>query len=68
MKLNNNIYDILKWISIIFLPAIGTLYCAVSGIWNIPYSEQVIGTIVAIETFIGAIIGISDYEYKKNKK
>ena len=67
MKLPNNVYDILKWICIVVLPALGTLYFALSGIWGFPYGEQVVGTITAIETFIGAIIGISTLNYNKNK-
>lgn len=67
MKLPNNVYDILKWICIVVLPALGTLYFALSGIWGFPYGEQVVGTITAIETFIGAIIGISTLNYNRNK-
>lgn len=65
MKLSNKVYDVLKWITLIVLPAIGTLYFALAGIWNFPYGEQVVGTIVAIETFLGALIGISNAQYNK---
>lgn len=67
MKLNNKIYDIFKWLSLYLLPAIAAFYCAISEIWNLPYCEQVIGTIAAVETFIGVVIGISTYEYKKDE-
>ena len=65
MKMSNKLYDVLKWIALIALPALGTLYFALAGIWNLPYGEQVVGTIVALETFIGTILGISSVQYKK---
>ncbi len=65
MKLSNKVYDVLKWISLIVLPAIGTLYFALSGIWGLPYGEEIVGTIVAIETFLGALLGISTAQYHK---
>ena len=52
MKLSDKTYDILKWIALYLLPAIGTLYFALAGIWNFPYGEQVVGTITAIDTFL----------------
>ena len=65
MKLNNKLYDILKWIALILLPALGTLYFALAGIWGFPYAEQVVGTITAIDTFLGVLLGISANTYKK---
>ena len=65
---NSKIYDILKWIALVFLPAVATLYFALSGIWGLPYGEQIVGTLTAIDTFLGAIIGISSYNYKKGDK
>lgn len=65
MKITNKTYDILKWIAMILLPAIGTLYFALAGIWDLPYGEQVIGTITAVDTFLGALLGISTAQYKK---
>lgn len=65
MKMSNKVYDILKWISLIVLPAIGTLYFALAGIWGLPYGEEVVGTIVAIDTFLGALLGISTAQYNK---
>ena len=59
MKLNNKVYDVLKWIAQYLLPALGTLYFALSTIWGFPYGEQVVGTITAIDAFLGAILGIS---------
>lgn len=66
MKMSNKVYDVLKWIAMIVLPAIGTLYFALAGIWGFPYGEQVVGTIVAVETFIGTILQISNVKYKNN--
>ena len=63
MKLSNPWYDALKWIALYLLPALGTLYFALSGIWGFPYGEQVVGTITAIDTFLGVILGISSANY-----
>lgn len=65
MIISNKVYDVLKWVCLIFLPACGTLYFALSGIWGFPYGEQVIGTISAIDVFLGALIGISTNNYNK---
>ena len=65
MKFSNKVYDILKWIAQIVLPAIGTLYFALAGIWGFPYGEQIVGTITAIDAFLGAILGISSANYNK---
>ena len=66
MKMNNKVYDVLKWIAQILLPAIGTLYFALSGIWGMPYGEQIVGTITAVDTFLGVILGIASNTYNKN--
>lgn len=63
MKLTNRTYDILKWLTTIVLPACGTLYFALSGIWGFPYGEQIVGTITAVVTFFGVILGLSSKEY-----
>lgn len=65
MKLSNKTYDILKWIAQLLLPAVATLYFALAGIWGFPYGEQIVGTITAIDTFLGVILGISTAQYKK---
>ena len=66
MKFSNKCYDVLKWISMVVLPALGTLYFALAGIWGFPYGEEVVGTITAIETCLGVILGISNAQYKKS--
>lgn len=63
--MSNKTYDILKYIAQIVLPALGTLYFALSTIWGLPYGEQVVGTITAIDAFLGALLGISTAQYKK---
>lgn len=64
MKMSNERYDQLKFIAQIVLPALGTLYFALSAIWGLPAGEQVVGTITAIDAFLGAILGISTVQYK----
>ena len=68
MKLSNKTYDVLKWIATIALPAAGTLYFALAGIWGFPYGEQIVGTITAVDTFLGVILGISAVQYNKSNK
>lgn len=65
LKLTNKTYDILKYIAQYVLPACGTLYFALAGIWNLPYGEQIIGTITAVDTFLGVLLGISTNTYNK---
>lgn len=65
MMLSNKSYDIIKWIATYFLPAAGTLYFALASIWGLPYGEQIVGTITAVDTFLGVILGISNANYKK---
>lgn len=65
MNMSNKVYDVLKWIAMYLLPAIGTLYFALAGIWNFPYGEQAVGTITAVDTFLGVILGISTAQYNK---
>ena len=67
MMLSNKVYDVLKWIAQLLLPALGTLYFALAGIWGFPYGEEIIGTITAIDVFLGVILGISTANYKKEK-
>ena len=68
MVLSNKAYDILKWIAQILLPALGTLYFALAGIWGFPYGEQIIGTITAVDVFLGVLLGISSVNYNKDKE
>ena len=65
--MSNKVYDVLKYITMIVLPALGTLYFALAGIWGFPYGEQIVGTITAIDTFMGVILQISTTSYNKKK-
>lgn len=64
--MSNKVYDILKFVALIFLPALGTLYFAISQIWGLPFGEEVVGTITAIDAFLGALLGVSSASYRKN--
>lgn len=61
--MSNKTYDILKWVAQIVLPALGTLYFALARIWGFPYGEQIVGTLVAVDTFLGALLKISSDGY-----
>ncbi len=66
MKLDNKTYDVLKWITMIVLPALSALYVGLGGIWGWPYIEQVAGSISCVTVFIGALLGISTSSYNKS--
>lgn len=68
MKMNNKVYDTLKWVALILIPAIGTLYFALAGIWGFPYAEEIVGTLTAVDTFLGVLLGITSAQYKKNSE
>ncbi len=63
--MSNKLYDVLKWVAMYLLPAAGTLYFALSGIWGLPYGEEIVGTLTAIDTFLGVLLGISTANYYK---
>ena len=65
MMISNKTYDILKWIAQYFLPALGTLYFALASIWGLPYGEQIVGTLTAVDAFLGVLLGISTAQYNK---
>ena len=67
-KMSNETYDFLKFIAQIVLPAIGTLYFALAGIWGLPYGEQIVGTLTAIDAFMGAVLKISTDQYNSENK
>lgn len=66
MKFTNEVYNLLKSAAQIWLPAIATLYFALAGIWGLPAANQVIGSITAVDTFLGAILAISSAQFNKN--
>lgn len=63
--MSNKVYDILKWIAQIGLPALGTLYFALAKIWGFPYAAEVVGTISAVDVFLGSLLQISTSQYNK---
>ena len=68
MKINNKTYDALKWVALYLLPALGTLYFALAGIWGLPYGEEIVGTITATDAFLGVLLGLSTAQYKKTER
>ena len=67
MKMTNRTYDILKWIALILLPALATFYAAIAAVWGLPYTEQVVGTITAVDTLLGTLLKISSDNYKNQE-
>ena len=63
--MSNKVYDILKWIALFLLPALGTLYFALAGIWGYTFGEQIVGTATVVDTFLGVVLGISTARYNK---
>lgn len=68
MTMSNKVYDVLKYIAQIVLPAFGALYFALAKIWNFPYGTEVVGTIAAIDTFLGALLKLSSDQYHKENQ
>lgn len=67
MVLSEKTYDVLKWVAQIALPALGSLYFGLAQIWGFPFGEEIVGTIAVVDTFLGALLGISNAQYKKMK-
>lgn len=65
--MTNKTYDILVYIAQIVLPAVATLYFAIAKIWGLPYGVEIVGTITAIDTFLGALLKISSTSYNKKE-
>ena len=68
MIMSNKVYDVLKFVAQIVLPALATFYLTLAGIWGLPFGEQVSGTIMALDTFLGAVLMISSNKYNKEKE
>ena len=67
-NMSNKIYDILKFVAQIVLPALATFYVTIANIWSLPFGEQISGTIMAVDTLLGAVLMISSSNYKKGEK
>ena len=65
MKLNNNIYNILKWVTLVVIPALTTAYVGLSAVWGWPYATEIAKTSAVICTLLGALLGISTAQYNK---
>ena len=68
MRLSNKVYDILKWIALVFIPALITFYGVVGNVLNIPYTDVVLTIMGAFDVFMGSLLGISSAQYNKNIK
>lgn len=66
--MSNKVYDVLKFVAQIMLPAVGALYFGLSKYWNLPYPEEIVGTITCVDTFLGALLGISSVNYYKKEQ
>lgn len=65
MIMTNKLYDALRFIAELLLPALAALYAALAGIWGLPYAEAIVGTIAAVDTFLGAFVAWSKKKYDK---
>ena len=63
--MSNKVYDVLKWIAQILLPAVGALYFALADLWGLPFPAEIVGSITAIDAFLGCVLGISSSSYNK---
>ena len=68
MKMSNKVYDVLKWVAMVGLPAVTALYLTLANIWGWPYAEAIGATLAAVTTFLGAVLGISSIQYAKALK
>lgn len=66
MKMSNKVYDALKWIALVALDAIGVFYNTLSGIWGLPFGDEVLATCAAMSLLLGALIGVSSAKYNKS--
>lgn len=67
MKLNDKVYDVLKWVCLVAIPATATFYVALAAAVGLPYADEVAKVSTALCTFLGALIGVSTAEYNKDK-
>lgn len=66
--LNSKVYDVLKWIALVALPATTALWLTLANIWGFPYAEAIGATLAAVTTFLGALLGVSSLQYAKKLK
>jgi hypothetical protein len=68
MKMSNKVYDVLKWVALVALDAVGLFYSTISGIWGLPFGDEILATCAAMSLLIGALIGVSSAQYNKTSK
>ena len=68
MRFPNKVYDVLKWLSLVALDAVGLFYATIASIWGFPYGDQVLATCAAVSLLLGTLIGISSANYHKDGK
>lgn len=66
--LPSKVYDVLKWVCIIALPAVSTLYAGLCAVWKMPYANEIPQTITLIATFLGVLLGVSKASYNEKIK
>lgn len=66
-KLKDAVYDVLKWVTMIVLPALATAYVGLAAIWGWPYADEVAKTTAVVCTLLGALLGISTAQYNKDQ-
>lgn len=67
ITLSNKAYDVLKWVALIALPALATLYSTLGLLWAFPYTNEIVATIVALDTFLGGLLGVSTANYTEGE-
>lgn len=65
MKMSNKFYDILKWVALVALDAVGVFYSTISNIWELPFGDEVLKTCAALSLLVGALIGVTSANYNK---
>ena len=68
MKLPNKLYDTLKWITMIVIPAVASAYVGLASVWGFPYADQIAWTCSIVCALLGTLLGISTAEYRATKK
>ena len=68
MRIPNKVYDVLKWVALVALDAVGYFYQEIANVWSLPYGDEVLKTCVALSILLGALIGVSSAKYKKDNE
>ena len=63
--MSNKLYDVLKWIALVALDAVGLFYSTIASIWGLPYGDQVLETCVALSVLLGTLVGVSSVQHNK---